>query len=153
MITFSSPKSSTSSRERFHQLKEANLAYGAAMEEMNQQLGKTTLTHLVHKSDPFSQASLNHHNFIPTICLYFVFWCVIINLMMLAEKWTISSFLLSKIRARKKTLNSLVCGTGRSVIGKNSVCFSPCTIITISFSMKLKHSSSETLPPGSVSSS
>ncbi len=29
-------------RERFHQLKEANLEYSAAMEEMNQELGNSS---------------------------------------------------------------------------------------------------------------
>jgi hypothetical protein len=30
-------------RERFHQLKEANLEYSAAMEEMNQELGNSII--------------------------------------------------------------------------------------------------------------
>ena len=57
-------------RERFHQLKEANLEYSHAMEEMNQELGRTLPSNL----------STTHDKWDALLFLYYIFLDVHLHL-------------------------------------------------------------------------
>ena len=52
-------------RERFHQLKEANLEYSHAMEEMNQELGRTLPSNLSTTRDKWDAP------FVPLLYIFF----------------------------------------------------------------------------------